>query len=81
VILLRERISDNIAQASDQEVNRLAVTEHLVISLAANTKIYVVLQESAKTQPLSKPEGAAAAGQSSAGQNTDQLRQLLRRKN
>jgi hypothetical protein len=75
--LLRERVSNNIAQASDEQVNKLAVTERLVVSVPANTEIYVVLQKPAKTQPLLKSDGALAASQSSPRQNAEQLRQLL----
>jgi len=41
--LLRERVSNNIGQASDQAVTNLARTEHIVISVPAGTEIYVVL--------------------------------------
>ncbi|HET6844367.1 MAG TPA: TrbI/VirB10 family protein [Candidatus Angelobacter sp.] len=78
--LLRERVSNNIAQASDEQVNKLAVTEHLVVSVPANTEIYVVLQKPAKTEPLLKSDGATPAAQSggsSTRQNAEQLRQLL----
>jgi hypothetical protein len=76
--LLRERVSNNIAQASDEEVNKLAVTEHLIVSVAANTEIYVVLRKPAKTEPQAKTDAAVALSTPpSAKQNTDQLRQLL----
>lgn len=75
--LLRERVSDNIAQASDQEVNRLAVTERLVVSVAANTEIYVVLRKPAKTEATGKSDQPAIRGQSTSRQSAEQLRQLL----
>jgi hypothetical protein len=76
--LLRERVSNNIAQASDEEVNKLAVTEHLVVSVAANTEIYVVLRKPAKTEPQAKTDAAVtSSAPPSAKQNADQLRQLL----
>lgn len=75
--LLRERVSDNIAQASDQEVNRLAVTERLVVSIAANTEIYVVLRKPARTEATARVEKPQATDQSSPRQSTEQLRQLL----
>jgi hypothetical protein len=46
--LLREKLSNNIAQSSDQEVAKLAITEHLVVSVPADTEIYVVLQKPAR---------------------------------
>jgi len=76
--LLRERVSNNIAQASDEEVNKLAVTERLVVSVAANTEIYVVLRKPAKTEPQAKTDAAVApSAQPSPKQSADQLRQLL----
>src|SRR5215472_3348488 len=77
VDLLRERVSDNIAQASDQEVSRLAVTEHLVVSVAANTEIYVVLQKPARTEGTLRAERPVVTGQSALRQSAEQLRQLL----
>jgi len=76
--LLREHVSNNIAQASDEEVNKLAVTERLVVSVAANTEIYVVLRKPAKTEPQAKTDAAvASSAQPSPKQSADQLRQLL----
>ena len=56
--LLRERVSNNIGQASDQTVANLAITERIVVSVPADTAIYVVLQKptkesvrTARTQP------------------------------
>ena len=46
--LLREKVSNNIGQSSDQEVARLAITEHLVVSVPADTEIYVVLEKATK---------------------------------
>jgi hypothetical protein len=46
--LLRAKLSNNIAQSSDQEVAKLAITEHLVVSVPADTEIYVVLQKPAR---------------------------------
>jgi hypothetical protein len=73
--LLRARAADNIAQASDEQVARLSVTEHLVVSVPASTEIYVVLQKLAKTAvPQARsPQSRTAFPLSSA----DQLRQLL----
>ena len=75
--LLRERVSDNLAQASDQEANKLAVTEHLVVTVPADTEIYVVLQKRARTESQLKPGATTLSGPSTMRQNLDQLRQLL----
>jgi len=75
--LLRERVSDNIAQASDQEVNKLAVTEHLVVAVPADTEIYVVLQKPAKAEPQLSPGTTVPPGPTATRRNMDQLRQLM----
>jgi hypothetical protein len=75
--LLRERVSNNIGQTSDQELKKLAGTEHLVISMPANTEIYVVLEKPASAQSSLKPELSAATPPSSQRQTVEQLRQLL----
>jgi len=72
--LLRERAADNIAQASDEQVARLAVTEHVVVSLPAQMEIYVVLAKSASSGQSSQSKSVVA---SSGVSNADQLRQLL----
>ena len=49
--LIRERVATNIGDESDRDITRLAITEHIVVSVPAGTPIYVVLQQSTK-QPL-----------------------------
>jgi hypothetical protein len=75
--LLRERVSNNIAQASDEEVNKLAVTAHLVVSVPADTEIYIVLQKATKAAPVLKADGASPTLPASSRQSVEQLRQLL----
>jgi len=43
--LLRERVTNNIGQASDQTVANLVLTEHIIASVPADTEIYVILQK------------------------------------
>lgn len=74
--LLRERVSNNIGEASDQEVSRLAITERLVISLPADREIYVVLQKPAA--PSMRPSLAAEVHSDVDREKIDELRQLLR---
>lgn len=72
--LLRERISNNIGQASDQSVANLALTEHVVVSVPADTEIYVILQkpvkESVQTPRIQSPQAASPP-------SIDELRQLM----
>jgi hypothetical protein len=73
--LMRERVSNNIGQASDQTVANLAVTEHVVVSVPADTEIYVILQKPTK-DPISTPR-AQAAPQAVNQQSIEGLRQLM----
>lgn len=73
--LIRERAADNIAQASDEQIGRLAVTEHIVVTVPANTEIYVVLAKAAKAFAPSAPAGPVASNSPSL--NAEQLHQLL----
>jgi hypothetical protein len=74
--MLRERVSNNVGEASDEQVSRLALTEHVVVTIPANTAIYVVLE---KTTSSSAASGKTTLGSSpsTSSVNTDQLRQLL----
>ena len=71
--LLRGRVTSNIGQASDEEVGRLAFTEHLVVSIPAGTEIYVVLEKGSRTPAVTAPARLPTANST----NVDQLRQLL----
>ena len=70
--LLRGRVVSNIGQASDQEVERLAITERIVVSIPASTEIYVVLEKQTK-QLANTSEHQAVSNSTTA----EQLRQLL----
>jgi hypothetical protein len=74
--MLRERVSSNVGEASDEQVSRLALTEHVVVTIPANTAIYVVLEKTAGSKTAS---GRATLGgpQRANSASTDELRQLL----
>lgn len=74
--LLRERVTNNIGQASDQTVANLALTEHIVVSVPADTEIYVVLQKPAK-QVVQESHTQYPPSRSMGQPNIDELRQLL----
>jgi hypothetical protein len=73
--LMRERVSNNIGEASDEEISRMAITSRVVVTVSADTPIYVVLEQA--------PKADATSGQSSARSsqplttNAVGLRQLL----
>jgi Bacterial conjugation TrbI-like protein len=73
--LLRERVANNIGQAGDQTVANLALTERIVVSVPADTEIYVILQKTAKESGQSSR--LTAPSQSVNQSNIDELRQLM----
>ena len=74
--LLRERVTNNIGQASDQTVANLALSEHVIVSVPADTEIYVVLQKPAK-QVVQQSQTQPQSSQPVSQPNIDELRQLL----
>src|SRR2546428_10966338 len=75
--LIRERVGSNIGEAGDEEVSRLAVTRHIVVTISSDTPIYVVLEQSPQSNQVSLQPSARSVPTSSSA-NIDQLRQLLR---
>ncbi len=78
--MLRERVGSNIGQASDEQLQRMAMGEHIVVSLPAGTEIYVVLQQAAKPKLAAVAAGAGQNQHPEATANAptaQELRQLL----
>ena len=74
--LMRERVSNNVGEAGDEEVSRLAITQHIVVTISADTPIYVVLEQTPKSNQTSlQPSARSVPTPNSA--NVEQLRQLL----
>jgi hypothetical protein len=73
--LLRERVSNNIGQSSDQMVANLALTEHIVVSVPADTEIYVILQKPVK-ENVQGPS-VQVPSQSARQPSIEELRQLM----
>jgi hypothetical protein len=74
--LMRERVSNNVGEAGDEEVSRLAITQHIVVTISADTPIYVVLEQSPKSNQVSQQPDARSVARSNSA-NVEQLRQLL----
>ena len=74
--VIRERVSSNIGEASDEQISRLAITSRVVVNVSAGTPIYVVLEHSSK-QVASPAHVNASPVQTPNQANLDQLRQLL----
>lgn len=58
--LIRERIAENAGNAGDTELMNLAVTNKVVVSVPADTKIYVVFERREQNTPTLHPIDAKA---------------------
>jgi hypothetical protein len=74
--LMRERVSNNVGEAGDEEVSRLAITQHIVVTISADTPIYVVLEQTPRPNQTSLQPSARSVPTSNSA-NVEQLRQLL----
>jgi hypothetical protein len=79
--LLREQVSTNIGESADQEVTRLAITEHIVVSVPAGTPMYVVLDRSTKQAPAAESPRSTPANPVNSADSLRQLLQLQRELN
>ena len=55
-ILLRERLSSNIAMGGEQQLAMLAYQQNIVVTLSANTRFYLVLNEPGVNAPTTTQE-------------------------
>jgi Bacterial conjugation TrbI-like protein len=76
--LMRERVSNNIGEASDEQISRIAITSRIVVTVPADTSIYVVLEQTPKADAASGRSDARSA--QSLTTNAEELRQLLQLK-
>jgi hypothetical protein len=76
--LMRERVSNNIGEASDEQISRMAITSRIVVTVSADTPIYVVLEQTPKTDAA--PGRSEGRRSQSLTTNAEELRQLLQLK-
>ena len=76
--LMRERVSNNIGEASDEEISRMAITSRIVVTVSADTPIYVVLEQTPKIDAAVGPSNSRSS--QSLNTNAEELRQLLQLK-
>jgi hypothetical protein len=84
-VLLRERIASNAGLAGEQEFSSLAANEQIVVTVAANTRFFIVLVDSSNQDrsPRLTPTGGQrektqlAAAQESALPSASELRELI----
>jgi Bacterial conjugation TrbI-like protein len=78
--LLREQVASNVGTAGDQELNQLALSQHVVVTVPGNTRFYIVLESGALERSGSgTPPATVASTGSRSGTvpSLDELRQLL----
>ena len=76
--LMRERVSNNIGEASDEEISRMAITSQIVVTVSADAPIYVVFEQTPKGDSAPGPSNARRL--QSINTNDEELRQLLQLK-
>lgn len=74
--LMRERVASNIGETSDEEVSRMASNRQIVVTVPAGIPIYVVFQQTPKSNQPSAQSGPRNPSTVNAT-NADQLRQLI----
>jgi hypothetical protein len=78
--LLRDQIATNIGIAGDQQLNSLAFTQNIVVSVPGNTRFYVVVEKgTTANEEQARPAATLQAGN---GQlpTAEELRQLMQLK-
>lgn len=74
--LLRERVGNNIGEAGDEQVSRMAVSQHIVVTIPAGISIYVVLEQTPKSNAAWIQSGLHST-QPANSATVEELRQLL----
>ena len=74
--LMREGVASNIGETGDEEISRLAVNRKIVVTVSAGVPVYIVLQQTPRTN---RTPGTASARSllPATATNVDQLRPLL----
>ena len=79
--LLRERGADNVANAGQGELNQLSLNQNIVVTIPANTRFYLVLEEGGMDSgsPAGRPSsGTAISEMDNSNQLTlEELRELI----
>ena len=75
--LLRERLANNIGVAGDQQLNSLALNQHIVVTVPGNTRFYIVLENSGSVNNTTGGRSSAMTTQRNSLPTLDELRQLV----
>ena len=58
--LIRERVAQNVGNAGDTEIMNMAVSNHIVVSVPADTPIYIVFTKRETGTPSARPSNNAS---------------------
>jgi type IV secretory pathway VirB10-like protein len=79
--LLRERVADNVGNAGQGELNQLSFNQNIVVTLPANTRFYLVLEEGGMDSGSSPGEHSMRPAIAEAGNSNpptlEELRELI----
>ena len=75
--LLRDRIATNIGIAGDQELNGLAFNQNIVVTLAGNTRFYLVVEKGATVHEGDARSTATQRVNTTSLPTAEELRQLM----
>lgn len=84
--LLRDRISSNVGVAGEQELDTLAYQQNIVVTVPANTRFYLVLNQPSVNRPAAAtpPQPTASAVQQASVHDTisdQELREIIELRN
>jgi hypothetical protein len=84
--LLRDRLSSNVALAGEQELDGLAYQQNIVVTVPANTRFYLVLNEPGVDRPAASsasqgPAGAARQASTNDAPSEQELREIIELRN
>ncbi len=79
-ILLRERIASNVALAGEQEMARLAYQQNIVVTVPANTRFYLVLNQT-EARRSRDADSKATSTTSKTGLSDQELQEMIQIRN
>jgi len=79
-ILLRERIASNVALAGEQEMARLAYQQNIVVTVPANTRFYLVLNQT-EARRSREADSKAPSTASRTGMSDQELQEMIQIRN
>jgi len=79
--LLRERVADNVGNAGQGELNQLSFNQNIVVTISANTRFYLVLEEGGMDSESGAGNHSTRTAISDAGNSNqptlEELRELI----